>query len=383
MPIAAWVRFLVRDRCPLTQNRTAVTGASHGLGSDADASVIGSYRDSVAGLSAYDRHKKFIADYVRFYGGRGGAGGGNSGTQLPARTDLDTLWETYRFIRSENDDADGTWEQRLARRYHDKLFKEYCIADMSRYKENKARFWHLHPWLWMQWAALLTRHAVRICVPLNAKATPASILLQIGMRWRVAKEVVLGKGQFVCGSKGCDERAGLHSYEALRIDIEWILIENVALLSKSVNFAYKEAGEEKQALVKLRICPKHAYQLNYRKEKERERAQRRERKKLKRKKLKTDDDGHREEAAGVRRATHDDAGSSASSEGDDGENGDVPGAEGGAADCGDGREVGGKLPPQRGGPPLSADESIWLGKPAELEPSRDEEFDEYFKGMFL
>eukprot|EP00850_Spirogloea_muscicola_P011072 SM000067S20349 [mRNA] locus=s67:448614:449712:- [translate_table: standard] len=86
---------------------------------------------------------------MRFYGGRGGGGGGNSGAQLPARTDLDTLRETYRFIRSENDDADGTWEQRLARRYHDKLFKEYCIADMSRYKENKARFRYLHPWLWM------------------------------------------------------------------------------------------------------------------------------------------------------------------------------------------------------------------------------------------
>ena len=30
-----------------------------------------------------------------------------------------------------------------------------------------------------------------------------------------------------------------------------------------VNFAYKEAGERKQALVKLRLCPKHALQLNH------------------------------------------------------------------------------------------------------------------------
>ena len=30
-----------------------------------------------------------------------------------------------------------------------------------------------------------------------------------------------------------------------------------------VNFAYKEAGEQKQALVKLRLCPKHALQLNH------------------------------------------------------------------------------------------------------------------------
>lgn len=28
-------------------------------------------------------------------------------------------------------------EKELAKKYYDKLFKEYCIADLSRYKENK------------------------------------------------------------------------------------------------------------------------------------------------------------------------------------------------------------------------------------------------------
>jgi hypothetical protein len=28
-------------------------------------------------------------------------------------------------------------EKQLAKSYWDKLFKEYCIADLSRYKENK------------------------------------------------------------------------------------------------------------------------------------------------------------------------------------------------------------------------------------------------------
>jgi len=27
--------------------------------------------------------------------------------------------------------------KRLAKKYYDKLFKEYCIADLSHYKENK------------------------------------------------------------------------------------------------------------------------------------------------------------------------------------------------------------------------------------------------------
>ncbi|CAI5519890.1 unnamed protein product, partial [Closterium sp. Naga37s-1] len=160
------------------------------------------YRDHLLGLNAFQRHQKFVHDYVRFYGRSS-----SSGAATTFKTDLDVLRESYRFIRSEADDAEGTWEQRLAKRYYDKLFKEYCVADMSRYKENK-----------------------------------------IGLRWRTHAEVLQGKGQFVCGTKGCDNREGLHSYE--------------------VNFAYHEAGQKKQALVKLRVCTKHAYHLNYRKEKE-------------------------------------------------------------------------------------------------------------------
>ncbi len=39
-----------------------------------------------------------------------------------------------RFIRTADDDAEGGWEVALARRYYAKLFKEYAIADLSRYK---------------------------------------------------------------------------------------------------------------------------------------------------------------------------------------------------------------------------------------------------------
>ena len=53
-------------------------------------------------------------------------------------------------------DAQLEWERRLAKRYHDKLFKEYCLAELKFYKENK-----------------------------------------IAMRWRTEKEVADGKGQFV------------------------------------------------------------------------------------------------------------------------------------------------------------------------------------------
>lgn len=52
------------------------------------------------------------------------------------RVDLDVIRENHKFLW-DDDTPDDTWEKRLAKKYHDKLFKEYCIADLSRYKENK------------------------------------------------------------------------------------------------------------------------------------------------------------------------------------------------------------------------------------------------------
>lgn len=51
------------------------------------------------------------------------------------------------------------------------------------------------------------------------------------MRWRTEKEVIVGKGQFECGSKTCKEKENLRSWE--------------------LNFGYVEHGEKKNALVKL------------------------------------------------------------------------------------------------------------------------------------
>ncbi|KAI3984377.1 hypothetical protein MKX01_011331 [Papaver californicum] len=162
------------------------------------------YQSHIRGLNAFDRHKKFVKDYVDFYGS-----GRKVDIVLPSKTDQDTLREGYRFIRSEEDDMDRSWEQRLVKRYYDKLFKEYCIADMSQYKKGK-----------------------------------------VGLRWRAEKEVLSGKGQFICGNKQCDEKDRLASYE--------------------VNFSYVEAGENKQALVKLVACERCAEKLVYRKRKEKE-----------------------------------------------------------------------------------------------------------------
>eukprot|EP00877_Chromochloris_zofingiensis_P003571 jgi/Chrzof1/13214/Cz07g24200.t1 len=169
------------------------------------------YKDNLQGLTAYERHKKILNDFFshsRSQQQQQGASTDPAAARLSGiRTDADVLQDTYRFLRTAEDDAGDSLDVRLAKRYYAKLFKEYCIADLSRYKESK-----------------------------------------VGLRWRTEQEVITGKGQFICGAKGCDQRPGLASYE--------------------VNFAYKEAGVSKQALVKLRLCPDCAYKLNYRKEKQ-------------------------------------------------------------------------------------------------------------------
>ncbi len=93
------------------------------------------YARSISKLNAYERHKKFIDDYVLFYGGPDAL----KAPQPAYKSDMDMLREEYRFVRTVADNDDSVWEKRVAKQYYDKLFKEYCIGDFSRYKEGKVR----------------------------------------------------------------------------------------------------------------------------------------------------------------------------------------------------------------------------------------------------
>lgn len=65
----------------------------------------------------------------------------------------------------------------------------------------------------------------------------------MALRWRIEKEVVIGKGQFECANKKCHIKNDLKSWE--------------------VNFGWDENGEKKNALVKVRLCPECSSKLNY------------------------------------------------------------------------------------------------------------------------
>merc|ERR1712110_267818 len=156
-------------------------------------------RQNVLSLNAYDRHKLLINEYFLYY---------TESTKRFDRdttrdkTDYDVVKSNHRFLWDDTETNDLTWEQKLAKKYYEKLFKEYCVCDLSRYKENK-----------------------------------------VAMRWRTENELKVGKGHFVCGSRKCEEREYLRTWE--------------------VNFAYIEETEKKNALVKVRLCPECSIKLNY------------------------------------------------------------------------------------------------------------------------
>jgi protein FRA10AC1 len=71
------------------------------------------------------------------------------------KTDVDIVRENYRFIQEGDEEEEDTmnWEKRVAKKYYDKLFKEYALVELKYYKEGR-----------------------------------------IALRWRTEREVIDGKG---------------------------------------------------------------------------------------------------------------------------------------------------------------------------------------------
>jgi protein FRA10AC1 len=100
------------------------------------------------------------------------------------------LEEKYEFLPS--DKKPTSWQDRMVERYHDGLYKEFALADLSR---------------------------------------PG----KLGLRWRTRQEVVEGRGERTCGNKKCQVAEDLIALE--------------------VPFSYVEDGVSKKEMVKLRLCP--------------------------------------------------------------------------------------------------------------------------------
>ena len=106
------------------------------------------------------------------------------------KSETEILKEHHKFIHESEPE---TWEDQLAYLYYQKLYKEYALCSLQQYKKGR-----------------------------------------IALRWRSEKEVVAGKGQFICANLVCLEARGLKTWE--------------------VPFSYMEEGEKKVVLVKVCLC---------------------------------------------------------------------------------------------------------------------------------
>jgi protein FRA10AC1 len=148
------------------------------------------------GLRPEDRHRFILREFSHLLFSAFSARQGRvRHVDIHPRLAGDSLVQGAKFLQCSSFQSEcGSLQlASTAGQYYFRLFKEYCIADLSRLKKKK-----------------------------------------IGLRWRLHSEVISGKGQFVCGNIHCNSRDKLNSYE--------------------VPFSFHEADISKEALVKLRLC---------------------------------------------------------------------------------------------------------------------------------
>ncbi|GAA5966209.1 hypothetical protein JCM8115_006409 [Rhodotorula mucilaginosa] len=183
----------------------------------------------------------------------------SAGNRLPAkprsRGELDVLRERHQFVRdSRVDPSTLPWEDQLASKFYDSLFKEYAVVNLKHYKSGA-----------------------------------------VALRWRTEEEVLSGIGHLTCGSLRCryhepspsivaaqqqqqaDDASSIFTTTteadlaplAADPDSETPLVE-ARLEELEMPFGYLEQGVKKSVLVKVVLCRECAKKLRYGRQKARE-----------------------------------------------------------------------------------------------------------------
>ncbi|KAI0635646.1 folate-sensitive fragile site protein Fra10Ac1-domain-containing protein [Trametes polyzona] len=151
-----------------------------------------------------------------------------AGPSSQGNTEFDILKSSHKFLR-EDEDVDErqlSWDDRLAKKYYQSLYREYAVCDLKHYKSGN-----------------------------------------FALRWRTEEEVLSGAGETTCGNTRCP----LHKeFPDETDDIR------PSLTTLELPFSYLEHGESKFALVKVVLCPKCVKKLMYKRNKEKEEARKRE-----------------------------------------------------------------------------------------------------------
>ncbi|GJE89923.1 folate-sensitive fragile site protein Fra10Ac1-domain-containing protein [Phanerochaete sordida] len=147
--------------------------------------------------------------------------GASTSTSLPALTEFDILKEKHKFLRDDTAEDERTWEDKLARKYYDTLYREYAVCDLKHYKSGN-----------------------------------------FALRWRTEEEVISGAGESTCGNTRCP----LHPPRNIDPDDP-----SPPLKTLELPFAYIEDGQTKSALVKVVLCDKCCDKLMWKRNKEKAR----------------------------------------------------------------------------------------------------------------
>ncbi|KAG0148470.1 hypothetical protein CROQUDRAFT_669853 [Cronartium quercuum f. sp. fusiforme G11] len=154
---------------------------------------------------------------------------GRTPPKLPkSKTEIEVLIEHHRFIRNV-DEQDLSWEDRLAKKTYDQLFKDLALCDLSRWKEGK-----------------------------------------VAMRWRTAGEVLDGKGDVTCANLKCKHHTPSSSGQVANefgqqqpfISLDGHPQPSLALQTLQTQFGYVEDGTRKIAEVKLNLCSRCTKKMN-------------------------------------------------------------------------------------------------------------------------
>ncbi|KAJ7081799.1 folate-sensitive fragile site protein Fra10Ac1-domain-containing protein [Mycena belliarum] len=136
----------------------------------------------------------------------------------PGKTEFEILKASHKFLREEGDGAPRSWDEQLATKYYDSLFREYAVCDLKHYKSGN-----------------------------------------FALRWRTEAEVLAGAGETSCGNTRCR-----HHDPASRP-------ARTPLSTLELPFTYSEHGAAKSALVKAVLCEKCLGKLMWTRRKEKER----------------------------------------------------------------------------------------------------------------
>ncbi|KIK94378.1 hypothetical protein PAXRUDRAFT_828059 [Paxillus rubicundulus Ve08.2h10] len=121
-------------------------------------------------------------------------------TEQPPVTEFDILKASHKFLRDDTDAEASTWNDQLAKKYYDSLYREFAICDLKHYKSGN-----------------------------------------FALRWRTETEVLDGTGETSCANTRCGHHGSSSSPELTTLELP---------------FAYEERGERKEALVKIVLCPR-------------------------------------------------------------------------------------------------------------------------------